>query len=241
MTARPSLTLLPAVDVAGGRAAQVVSGGDDDPYAVAMGWVEQGAQWIHLVDLDRAYGRPTADSSALLADLVERIPVPVQLSGGLADADSIGWAAQTGAARLVLASSVLADPGLVAQGAERFGGRLVVAVDVSGGRVVSRGTDLDLGRVEEVLADHPVAGPGVKHVLVADASRDGSRAGSDVDLFARVAELVAADVIASGGVGTLDDLTALAGLADRGVTAAVLGSALYHDAFTLEQALAACR
>lgn len=235
------LTLLPAVDVAAGRAAQVVDGRTDDPYHVAMRWVEQGAEWVHLVDLDRAFGRPDQGNAELLAGLTDRIPVPVQLSGGLSDRDAIAWATQTGAARLVLASSVLADPDLVSAAAQRLGDRLVVAVDVRGGRVVSRGTDLDLGPVQRVLQDHPVAGPGVAHVLVADASRDGSRAGSDLDLFGRVAALVTGEVIASGGVATLEDLAALAALAGHGVTAAVLGAALYHGAFTLEQALAVCR
>lgn len=235
------LTLLPAVDVAGGRAAQVVDGGADDPYEVAMRWVDQGAEWVHLVDLDRAFGRPDQGNAGLLGDLADRIPVHVQLSGGLADRDAIAWAAQTGAARLVLASSVLADPDLVCAAAEQLAERLVVAVDVRDGNVVSRGSDLALGPVQQVLRDHPVAGSGVAHVLVADASRDGSRAGSDLDLFGHVADLVAADVIASGGVASLDDLAALASLGDRGVTAAVLGAALYHGAFTLEQALGVCR
>lgn len=240
MSGTSRLTLLPAVDVAGGRAAQVVDGGTDDPYAVAMRWVDQDAGWIHLVDLDRAFGR--GDNARLLADLADRIPVPVQLSGGLADAGSIAWAEQTRATRLVLASSALADRDLVATAVEQLAGRLVVAVDVLAGRVVSRGTTgVELGPVEEVLRDHPGAGPGVGHVLVADAGRDGSRTGSDLELFERVAGLVEGDVIASGGVATLDDLRALMGLADRGVTGAVLGSALYHGTFTFTQALEVIR
>lgn len=233
------LTLLPAVDIAGGRAAQVVGDGPDDPHEVARGWVAQGAAGVHLVDLDRAFGR--GQNADLLARLVEELPIPVQLSGGLADAESIAWALSTGAWRVVLASSVLADPGLVEQVVAEHGDRVVVAVDVREGRVVSRGTDLDLGPVEEVLRTHPVAGPGLSHVLVADAGRDGSLRGSDVGLFGRVAVLVEAEVIASGGASSLADLRALADLSDVGVTGAVLGAALYHGAFSLAEALEVCR
>lgn len=239
MTPARSLTLMPAVDVAAGRADQVVGDGPDDPYAVAMGWVEQGASWIHLVDLDRAFGR--GENARFLADLVRRIPVPVQLSGGLADDDSITWAASTSASRLVLASSTLADPDLVARAADEHGrDRVVAAVDVREGRVVSRGTALDLGPVHEVLPGHPALRL-TEHLLVADASRDGSRRGSDVALFAQIAALGTAEVIASGGVADLADLRALRTLAPDGVTHAVLGAALYHDAFTLQQALEVCR
>lgn len=237
--AGPPLTLLPAVDIAGGRAAQVVDGGSDEPYRVAMSWVEQGAQWIHLVDLDRAFGR--GENTALLEDLVTRVPVPVQLSGGLGTAESIAWAAGTDAERLVLASSTLADPDLIAQVVRRHGHRRVVAaVDLREGRVVSRGTQLDLGPAAQVLPNHPALAL-TDRLLVADAARDGSRQGSDVELFATIAALGSAEVVASGGVAELDDLHALRGLTDRGVTEAVLGAALYHDAFTLEQALEVCR
>lgn len=237
--AGPPLTLLPAVDIAAGRAAQVVDGGTDDPYRVAMSWVEQGATWIHLVDLDRAFGR--GDNAALLEDLVDRIPVPVQLSGGLATAESIAWAAGTRADRLVLAGATLADPDLLTSVVERHGrGRVVAAVDLRHRRVVSRGTQLDLGPVEEVLPGHPVHGL-TDRLLVADAARDGSRQGSDVALFAEVAALGPAQVIASGGAAGLDDLRALRRLTGQGVVEAVLGAALYHATFTLEQALEVCR
>lgn len=232
---RGSLTLLPAVDIAGGRAAQVVAG-SGDPHAAVQRWLDAGAGWIHLVDLDLAFGR--GENRELLAELVHHIPVPVQLSGGIADEATLHRALDTGAARAVLASSALADPDLVARAVAEHGERVVVAVDVRGDRVVSRGTDLDLGPLEEVLREHPVRD--ARQVLVADASRDGTRAGSDLDLFAEVAGHVTGEVIASGGVASLDDLRALATLHPR-VRAAVLGSALYHGAFTLEEALEVCQ
>jgi phosphoribosylformimino-5-aminoimidazole carboxamide ribonucleotide (ProFAR) isomerase len=152
----------------------------------------------------------------------------------------LDWALGTGAARAVLASSALADPDLVARAIAGHGERVVVAVDVRDGRVVSRGTEQDLGPLEEVLSWHPVSGSQVRRVLVADASRDGTRTGSDLGLFARVAQQVQGQVTASGGVSSLADLRALAQLHPR-VTAVVLGSALYHSAFTVEQALEVCR
>lgn len=234
---RAGLVLLPAVDVAGGRADQVVDGGSDDPAEMALRWVDAGASWVHLVDLDRAFGR--GGDAALMATLVEQIPVPVQLSGGLADRDTVETALRSGAARVVLASSLLAQPELVADLVDTHGARVVPAVDVRAGRVVSRGTNLDLGPVEAVLPGHPAAR--APHLLVADASRDGSRTGADLDLFTGVADLVAGEVIASGGVATLDDLRALAAVGGGRVTQVVLGAALYHGAFTLEEALEVCR
>lgn len=227
------------MDIAAGRAAQVVDGATDDPYLVAMSWVEQGAAWIHLVDLDRAFGR--GDNAALLEDLVTRVPVPVQLSGGLAGVESIDWAAGTSAERVVLAGSTLADADLLARVVDRHGReRVVTAVDLRRGRVVSRGTQLDLGPAGEVLPGHPALRL-TSRLLVADAARDGSREGSDVALFAEIAALGTAQVVASGGVAGLADLRALRALTTQGVTEAVLGAALYHDSFTLEQALEVCR
>lgn len=175
----------------------------------------------------------------MLADLVRRLPVPVQISGGITDLPTLEQALGTGAARAVLASSALADPALVATAVSTYGDRVVVAVDVRDDRVVSRGTEHDLGPLDDVLRDHPVAGPEAT-VLVADAGRDGTRAGSDLALFARVAAQVRGPVIASGGVSSLADLEALAQVHPR-VTGVVLGSALYHSSFTFEQALEVCR
>lgn len=222
------LTLLPAVDVAAGRAAQVVDPtATRDPLTVARAWVDAGAELVHLVDLDRAYGRGT--NLELLARIIDALPVPVQLSGGLTDRRAVEEAAATGARHLVLASALLADPDLVGEFVETYGDRVVPAVDVRAGRVVSRGTDLDLGPLETVLEGHPAAVPGPTHLLVADAGRDGSRRGSDTDLFRRVAGLTHADLIASGGVAGPADLRALAALpGECRVRRVVLGAALYH-------------
>ncbi|HLS40715.1 MAG TPA: HisA/HisF-related TIM barrel protein [Ornithinicoccus sp.] len=227
------MELLPAVDVAGGRAVQVVDAGDPDPYAVALRWVHQGARWLHLVDLDRAFGR--GENADLLAEVVGTVPVPVQLSGGIADEAALEWALGTGARRVVLSSAALGEEDRVAEVVRVHGDRVALGVDVRGDQVVARGTDLRIGPLDEVLeflASLPEA-----TLVVADASRDGTRAGTDLDLFARVAAAVPHRVVASGGVASLADLRRLTTLPGRGVHGVVLGSALYHGAFTLAEAL----
>lgn len=230
-----SLTLLPAVDVAGGRADQVVGDADSDPIRVARGWVEQGARWLHLVDLDRAYDR--GDNHALISRLVAELPVPVQVSGGVADRATLEQALATGAARVNLASTALWDIDWVDRAVRRHGGRIAVGLDIRGQDVVARGAGTRVGTVTEVvrvLRDVPV-----QTYVVADARRDGSRRGADLTLFATMAGLLRTPVIASGGVGTLADLRGLRALAGAGVSGVVLGAALYHGELTLGQALAA--
>ncbi|WP_299520726.1 HisA/HisF-related TIM barrel protein [uncultured Serinicoccus sp.] len=231
------LTLLPAVDVAAGRAAQVPGDAGARPSEVALSLVREGARLLHLVDLDRAFGRGGAPG--LMAGLVEELPVPVQLSGGIAGPEDLSWAESTRAVRVVLASSALADPALVEEAARRLGERLVVAIDVRDGDVVARGTTVRLGPVSEVVARHAVLREGRVRVLVADASRDGRRTGADVALFRSVARLVGSAVTASGGVAGLADLRALRDCPD--VDEVVLGAALHEGAFTLREALEACR
>lgn len=230
-----SLTLLPAVDIAGGRADQVVGDADPDPIRVARGWVEQGARWLHLVDLDRAYDR--GDNHDLIARLVAELPVPVQVSGGVADQATLEQALATGAARVNLASTALWDIDWVDRAVRRHGRRIAVGLDIRGQDVVARGAGTRVGTVAEVvraLRDVPV-----QTYVVADAGRDGSRRGADLTLFATVAGLLRTPVIASGGVGTLADLRGLRALTGAGVSGVVLGAALYHGELTLSQALAA--
>lgn len=228
-----ALTLLPAVDVAGGQAVQVTGPGDRDPRAVARDWVDQGCSWLHLVDLDRAFGR--GENAGLLAALVDELPVPVQLSGGIADDVALGTALATGAQRVVLSSLALRDPGWVAGVVAEHGERIAVGVDVRAGEVVARGTGERLGALGSVLSQ--VRGCGARWYVVADAARDGRRHGVDTDLFRTVAHDVDGEVIASGGVASLEDLAGLATLVEAGVTGVVMGAALYHGAFTLAEAM----
>lgn len=230
---RVGLTLLPAVDIAGGRASQVVGDGEDDPALVAAGWIAAGARWVHLVDLDRAFGR--GDNAGLITELVAAQPVPVQVSGGIADDASLALALDSGAARVNLASMALRDRGWVRQVVQEHGERIAVGIDVRGHEVVARGSEARLGGLDDVLAD--LDGTGCQTYVVADASRDGSLHGADDNLFRYVAERVDGQVVASGGVASLEDLARLRALVGVGVRGVVLGAALYHGAFTLGEAL----
>lgn len=261
-----SLALLPAIDIVGGRAAQVVPGvpigqahpaprphsdpggspslvrpgaGDPgDPRAVARAWVAAGADWLHVVDLDRAR-RAGRDNLELLSWLVRDCPVPVQVSGGIGDQESLEAALATGAARVNLASTALLDLDWVAETVRRHGERIAVGIDVRGGAVVARGVDVRIGGLAEVL--HSLSAVPAATFVVADASRDGRRAGVDAALVGNLAQRLPAPVVASGGVRDLDDIRALRALTGSGVIGAVLGAALYHGAFTLDEALAVAR
>lgn len=231
------LTLLPAVDVAGGRAAQVPEGADDDPLAVAWRWVDHGARWIHLVDLDQAFAR--GSNRELLAEIVVDLQVPVQLSGGIDDQDRLDAALATGAARVNLASTALTDLPWVRRVVAEHGSRIAVGLDVRDGDVVARGVDVRIGTLTEVL--HALHDVPVATFVVADANRDGRRVGADIDLFHAVAEAAHAPVVASGGVSDLADIRALRRLTSAGVTGLILGAALHEGAFTLAEALEAAR
>lgn len=227
------LTLLPAVDIARGRASQVLGDTEDDPGLVAAAWVAAGAEWVHLVDLDRAFGR--GDNADLIAELVAAQSVPVQVSGGIDGEGSLRVALESGAARVNLASTALRDPEWVRAVVREHADRIAVGVDVRAGEVVARGTEVRLGPLDDVLSD--LDRTGCRTYVVADASRDGSLHGADIDLFRHVAERVDGQVIASGGVASLEDLRRLRSLVMVGVTGVVLGAALYRGAFTLPEAL----
>lgn len=230
-------TLLPAVDIAGGLAEQVAGPGSRDPLTVAQAWVAAGATWVHVVDLDRARGH--GHNVDVIADLVARLTVPVQVSGGVADEDSLQQALATGASRVNLASTALLDLPWVRDAVARHGERVTVGIDVRGQDVVARGVDTRIGALDDVLL--ALREIPVRTFVVADGSRDGSREGADVAMFTRLARSLRAPVIASGGVATLADLRALRGLQTSGVRGVVLGAALYQGAFTFEQALVTVR
>lgn len=224
---------LPAVDVAGRRATQVVDGSSDDPFVVAHRLVDQGARWVHVVDLDRAYRR--GSDLPYLTGLIASLPVPVQLSGGLDTPEAAVAALASGARRVNLAVTALRDPGWVADLVREYGDRVAVGLDVVGDQVVARGSGERLGALEDLLeqvVDALEDPPGA--YVVADAGRDGRRTGVDADLYARLVPRLGAPVVASGGVATLADLAALRA---AGVAGVVLGAALYHGSFSLPDAL----
>jgi phosphoribosyl isomerase A len=236
----PALTLLPAVDVAGGQAVRLVQGaagtetGYGDPVDAALGWQRAGARWVHLVDLDAAFGR--GSNAPLLASVVGRLDVAVELSGGIRDDASLAAALATGCARVVIGTAALENPDWVRGVLAEHGDRVAVGLDVRGTRLAARGWTADGGELLDVLARLEAAG--CPRYVVTDVTRDGTLTGPNLSLLRRVCEHAAAPVIASGGVSSLADLGAIASLGPLGVDGVIIGKALYAGAFTLEQALA---
>ena len=234
------LILLPAVDVSGGTAVRLVRGAAGtetsygDPLAAALAWQRAGAEWVHLVDLDAAFGR--GSNAELLAGVVRRLEVRVELSGGIRDDASLRAALSTGAARINLGTAALEEPAWCDAVVGEYGDRVAVGLDVRGRTLSARGWTRDGGDLFEVLARLDRAG--AARYVVTDIRRDGTMTGPNLDLLRQVCARTPAAVIASGGVSTLADLTALAGLVPLGVEGAIVGKALYAGAFTLEQALA---
>ncbi len=236
----PSLVLLPAVDVADGRAVRLVRGeaGTEtsygDPLAAAQAWQAAGADWIHLVDLDAAFGR--GENSALLADVVGRVDVRVELSGGIRDDASLDAALSTGCARVNIGTAALEDPDWCAAAIARHGDRIAVGLDVRGTTLSARGWTQDGGELFDVLGRLDMEG--CARYVVTDVGRDGTMTGPNLDLLREVCAATDRPVVASGGVSSLDDLRAIAALVPDGVEGAIVGKALYAGAFTLEEALA---
>lgn len=238
-----TLTLLPAVDVAGGRAVRLVQGeaGTETSYGApleaALAWQRAGAEWIHLVDLDAAFGR--GSNRELLAEVTGKLDVRVELSGGIRDDASLAAALSTGCARVNIGTAALEDPGWCRKIIASHGDRIAVGLDVRGTTLAARGWTREGGDLWEVLAR--LEDDGCPRYVVTDVTKDGTLRGPNTELLREVCTRTDKPVIASGGVSSLDDLRALAALAGDGVEGAIVGKALYARAFTLEEALEAVR
>jgi phosphoribosylanthranilate isomerase len=234
------LTLLPAVDVADGQAVRLVQGaaGSEtsygDPLDAALAWQADGASWVHLVDLDAAFGR--GSNAELLASVVGRLDVQVELSGGIRDDASLRAALATGAARVNIGTAALEDPQWCDRVVGEYGDRVAIGLDVRGHTLAARGWTRDGGDLFDVLARLDKAG--CARYVVTDIRRDGTLTGPNLELLREVCAATPAPVIASGGVSNLDDLRALATLESAGVEGVIAGKALYAGAFTVAEALA---
>jgi 1-(5-phosphoribosyl)-5-[(5-phosphoribosylamino)methylideneamino] imidazole-4-carboxamide isomerase/N-(5'phosphoribosyl)anthranilate isomerase len=238
-----TLVLLPAVDVADGAAVRLVQGeaGTEtaygDPLEAALAWQRGGAEWIHLVDLDAAFGR--GDNRALLAEVVKQLDVAVELSGGIRDDASLEAALATGAARVNLGTAALESPEWVRSAIARHGDKIAVGLDVRGTTLAARGWTQEGGDLWETLAR--LDADGCARYVVTDVHKDGTLTGPNLQLLRDVCARTDRPVVASGGVSSLDDLRAIASLAGDGVEGAIVGKALYAGAFTLPEALTAVR
>lgn len=233
------LTLLPAVDVQSGQAVQLARGvaGTEkhfgDPLAAAQRWESDGAEWLHLVDLDAAFGR--GSNADVIAEITASMSLKVELSGGIRDDASLERALATGCARVNVGTAALENPewceAIIAEHGERIG----IAIDVKGSQLAARGWVREGGDWAEAVTRLSAAGCAT--FVVTDVASDGMLTGPNIDLLRKVCELTDAEVIASGGISSLDDLAALRALVPQGVTGAIVGTALYVGNFTLPQAL----
>jgi phosphoribosyl isomerase A len=236
-----SLTLLPAVDVAGGQAVRLVQGaagsetGYGDPVEAALAWQSAGAEWVHLVDLDAAFGR--GSNSELLAEVTGKLDIKVEMSGGIRDDASLERALSTGCARVNIGTAAMENPDWVRLVIARHGMRIAVGLDVRGRTLAARGWTQAGGDLYEAL--DRLDAEGCARYVITDVLKDGMLRGPNLDLYRDVCARTATPVVASGGVSSLDDLRALAALTDLGVEGAIVGKALYAGAFTLGEALAA--
>lgn len=205
------------------------------PLEAALDFQRRGARWIHLVDLDAAFGR--GSNRELLAEVVAALDIRVEMSGGIRDDDTLRAALATGCARVNLGTAALEDPAWCARVIADHGERVAIGLDVRGRTLAARGWTRDGGDLFEVL--DRLDADGCARYVVTDVTRDGTLQGPNLELLRSVCARTEAPVVASGGVSSLADLTALASLADIGVEGAIVGKALYAGAFTLEQALAA--
>ena len=235
------LTLLPAVDVADGQAVRLVQGeaGSEtsygDPVAAALAWQSAGASWIHLVDLDAAFGR--GSNASLLADVVGKLDINVEMSGGIRDDASLERALATGCRRVNIGTAAMENPEWVRSIIGRYGDKVAIGLDVRGTTLAARGWTSSGGDLYSTL--ERLNAEGCARYVVTDVLKDGTLRGPNLDLLRDVCAATDRPVVASGGVSSLSDLRALASLVPDGVEGAIVGKALYSGAFTLEEALRA--
>lgn len=233
------LILLPAVDVRGGKAVRLVKGElkaetkYGEPLEVALSFQDSGAEWIHLVDLDAAFG--TGSNHELLRDVISKLDLKVELSGGIRDEDTLARALATGCERVNLGTAALESPEWTASVISRFGERIAVGLDVRGRTLAARGWTKEGGDLYEIL--ERLDREGCARYVVTDVNKDGTMQGPNLELLKSVCEKTDRPVIASGGVSSIRDLMNLRELVSAGVEGAIVGKALYAGAFTLEEAL----
>ena len=238
-----SLILLPAVDVKDGKAVRLVQGelANESTYGApldaALDFQNSGAQWLHLVDLDAAFGR--GSNYEILAEVVGKLDIDVELSGGIRDNDSLKRALATGCTRINLGTAALENPEWTSQVIKKYGERIAVGLDVRGHTLAARGWTKEGGDLFETI--ERLDRDGCARYVVTDVAKDGTMQGPNLNLLREVTQATKAPVIASGGVSTLDDIRALRSLIDLGVEGAIVGKALYAGAFTLQDAMAAAQ
>ena len=234
------LELLPAVDVAAGQAVRLTQGeaGTEESYGhplqAAMDWIQAGAEWIHLVDLDAAFGR--GNNQEVIRDVIEQSgQTKIELSGGIRDDRSLEAALAMGATRVNLGTAALEDPDWTANVIAKYSEQIAVGLDVRGTTLAARGWTKEGGDLFEVLKRLEDAG--CARYVVTDVTKDGTLRGPNLDLLKSVLSNTDKPVVASGGISSLEDIENLVALVPLGLEGAILGKSLYAGRFTLEQAL----
>ena len=233
------LELLPAVDVKGGQAVRLVQGelGSESNYGspleAALDFQHAGAEWIHLVDLDAAFG--IGSNAELLADVVGKLDIAVELSGGIRDDEALRRALATGCKRVNLGTAALENPEWTTKVIAEFGDRIAVGLDVRGTTLAARGWTKEGGDLFETLLR--LDKDGCARYVVTDVTKDGTLKGPNLELLRDVCKATKAPVVASGGISSLEDIASLKTLVEIGVEGAIMGKALYAGAFTLQEAL----
>jgi 1-(5-phosphoribosyl)-5-[(5-phosphoribosylamino)methylideneamino] imidazole-4-carboxamide isomerase/N-(5'phosphoribosyl)anthranilate isomerase len=233
------LELLPAVDVKDGRAVRLVQGelaaetAYGNPLEVALEFQSAGAEWLHLVDLDAAFGR--GENTAQLADVVGKLDIKVELSGGIRDDESLARALATGCTRVNLGTAALENPDWTAKVIAQHGDRIAVGLDVRGHILAARGWTKEGGDLFQTI--ERLERDGCARYVVTDVTKDGTLQGPNLTLLKEVCAATKKPVVASGGISSLDDIRALVALNNSGVEGAIVGKALYAGAFTLQEAL----
>lgn len=237
---RKNLELLPAVDVSDGKAVRLSLGESSSeteygtPIEAAQAWLDAGAEWLHLVDIDAAFSR--GSNRELITQTIERFSsVRIEVSGGIKDAASLESALQLGVERVVLSTAALEDFDFVRWAIQEFKGLIAVGLDVKGTRLSARGQSREVGELEDAILMLEAAG--CSRYVITDVTRDGTLEGPNLELLKLVLSKTAAPVVASGGISSLHDIRELKALVRDGLEGAILGKALYAKNFTLEQAL----
>ncbi len=236
--------IIPAIDLLEGRCVRLYQGDynrsetfNDDPIAVANQWVERGAQWLHLVDLDGAkVGQPR--NQEIVAEIARTVPVPVQVGGGLRDRASVENLLSLGVERAILGTIAVEKPDLVAELCRQFPGKIVVGIDARNGRVATRGW-LETSEVLATDLAAQMASLGAAAIVYTDIHRDGTLSGPNLDALRQLAGAIDIPIVASGGVSSIRDLLSLSALEPQGVTSVIVGRALYTGDVSLEEALKA--
>ncbi|ATF15866.1 1-(5-phosphoribosyl)-5-[(5-phosphoribosylamino)methylideneamino]imidazole-4-carboxamide isomerase [Brevibacillus brevis X23] len=237
-----SFIVYPAIDIRGGKCVRLFQGDygqetvyADSPLAMAKRWVEQGASWVHLVDLDGAKeGKPA--NAALIKEIARSIPVPVQVGGGIRTEEQIADYLESGVARVIVGTAAIEDEPFTKRILQNYGDKIAIGLDCRNGLVATRGW-LNTTDVQATVLAKRLVTYGAETFIYTDIARDGTMTGPNVEEIAALAMATGKSVIASGGVSQLDDLVTLAARASNGVSGAIVGKALYTDAFTLEEAL----